>query len=116
MTVYVDNFQVSARVGSVRGCWSHLIADSREELHAFAARLGLRRSWFQDPIVTGKPLAKPGTRAAERWHYDVTDSKRQQAIRLGAVPVQWRELSDLINHRIEHGTCRPAPGDAGGEQ
>jgi hypothetical protein len=53
--------------------WSHLTADDKDELHTFAARLGLQRSWFQD-----KPRGL--------WHYDVPDSKRQQAIALGAVP------------------------------
>jgi hypothetical protein len=73
MTVYVDDARIPARVGRWDSSWSHLFADTQDELHAFAARLGLRRSWFQDPTVTGKPLAaKPGSRAAENWHYDVT--------------------------------------------
>jgi hypothetical protein len=40
------------------------------ELHAMAQRLGLKRAWFQD---------KPGTP-----HYDLTPTKRTQAIKLGA--------------------------------
>lgn len=50
--------------------WCHLLADSNDELHEFAARLGLRRSWFQG--VSRFP------------HYDLTANKRAQAIRLGA--------------------------------
>ena len=95
MTVYVDDLGYPARVGGLNAHWSHLIADDIAEPHAFAARLGLRRQWFQDPTATGKPLAAPGTRAAENWHYDVTASKRAQAIRLGAVP-------------IHTGTCPPS--------
>lgn len=99
MTVYVDDLGMPATVGGLSARWSHLIADDREELHMFAARLGLRRTWFQDPTVTGKPLATPGTRAAETWHYDVTASKRTQAIRLGAVPVPYRDLPAIIDAR-----------------
>lgn len=74
MTVYVDDMRMKARVGRLDARWSHLMADTDTELHAFAARIGLRRSWAQ----------YPGT-----WksHYDVTDSKRAQAIAAGAVAI-----------------------------
>ena len=57
-------------------------ADTLEELHAMADRLGLRRSWFQSKA--GKP-----------WHdhYDLTRSRRAQAIELGAIPVTWRDAA-----------------------
>ena len=100
MAVYVDDMGMPARVGGFNARWSHLIADSQEELHAFAARLGLKRAWFQDPTVNGKPSpATPGTFHAETWHYDVTASKRALAIRLGAVAVSYRELPDIIRAR-----------------
>ncbi|MEN4464224.1 DUF4031 domain-containing protein [Mycolicibacterium fortuitum] len=76
MTVYVDDMRMPARVGRLNARWSHLLADTDEELHAFADRLGLRRSWHQ----------KPGTAIS---HYDVTDTKRELAIRLGAVPINY---------------------------
>lgn len=101
MTVYVDDANIPATVGRLRSQWSHLIADDQTELHAFAARLGLRRAWFQDPTVTGRPRAMPGSRAAENWHYDLTAGKRAQAIRLGAVAVSWRELAAIIDRRYE---------------
>jgi hypothetical protein len=72
MAVYVDDAAIPATVGRITSNWSHLIADDRDELHAFATRLGLRRAWFQDPVLTGKPRAAPGSRAAENWHYDLT--------------------------------------------
>ena len=50
---------------------THLIADTLDELHAFAERLGFRRSWFQDG----------GTCP----HYDLTVSKHKQAVALGAI-------------------------------
>ncbi|MBN7458585.1 DUF4031 domain-containing protein [Mycobacteroides abscessus subsp. abscessus] len=88
MTVYVDDMRMSARVGRIQARWSHLQADTDDELHEFAERLGLKRSWFQ----------KPGTAIA---HYDVTDSKRAEAIRLGAREIGYmsRESMDLIRRR-----------------
>ncbi len=81
MTVYVDDWRQPARAGRITARWSHLTVgpdDGLDELHAFAARIGLRRAWFQD---------QPWPRA----HYDVTDSKRPQAIAAGAVAITWRE-------------------------
>lgn len=87
MPVYVDDMQMEAQVGRLKARWSHLTADTTEELHAFAARLGLRRAWFQPAKVWAQ-----GPRAGQprgRDHYDVTDAKRTLAIRLGAIPVSW---------------------------
>lgn len=100
MTVYVDDARIPARVGRLSSTWSHLFADTEDELHEFASRLGLRRSWFQDPTKTGKPLkAAPGSRAAQNWHYDVTEGKRRQAVALGAVEVSSREAVAIIDAR-----------------
>lgn len=79
--IYVDDFRVPARVGRLNARWSHLTAgpdDDIAELHAFAAKIGLQRRWFQ---AKGWP----------RDHYDVTDSKRTEAIAAGAVAITWRE-------------------------
>jgi hypothetical protein len=73
VSVYVDN----AFVAGDWGRWSgggHLQADTPEELHIFAARLGMRREWFQ---------TKPGR--PEKDHYDLTKPLREKAIALGAV-------------------------------
>lgn len=67
MTVYVDNEQLSWRGKK----WCHLVADSLEELHGFALKLGLKRAWFQD--------------RASYPHYDVTVSVRETALKLGAI-------------------------------
>ena len=62
--------------------WSHMVSDtSEEELHAFAAKLGLKREWAQ---------LRPQVSAA---HYDITPAKRELALRLGAVAVTSRELA-----------------------
>ena len=69
MTVYVDNARIPFRGMRM----SHMQADTLDELHAMADAIGLRRSWFQ-----------PGSRP-EAAHYDVSDSKRAEALALGAV-------------------------------
>lgn len=55
--------------------WAHLVSDtSYDELHAFAARLGIPTEAFQGD------------------HYDVPTDVRQRAIALGADAVDAREL------------------------
>jgi hypothetical protein len=92
MSVYVDNARIPATVGRITGRWSHLSADTREELHAFAARIGLRRAWFQDKP---HPCGGPGL----HWHYDVTDSKRRAALAAGATDIDLRRWADIIAAR-----------------
>jgi hypothetical protein len=53
----------------------HLVADTESELHAFAARLGLRRDWFQH-------------HAFGLAHYDLTRMMRVKAVRLGAQEIE----------------------------
>ena len=83
MTVYVDNMQRRAKVGRLTAVWSHLMADTSDELHEFAARLGMRRAWVQHP---GKPLE----------HYDLTEPKRQMALRLGAAPIEYGREGGML--------------------
>lgn len=107
MTVYVDDMRLKARVGRITALWSHLIADTEEELHAFAAELGLKRSWFQKPKgLDGRSPAKPHSLKAQMWHYDVTDAKRDQAIAMGAIPITLRQSIEII--RARHARLFPA--------
>ncbi len=69
--IYVDEPFVVSRGQR----WAHLTADSADELHAFAERLGLFRQSFQ--TTPGKPW---------KDHYDVTESTRELAVRMGAIP------------------------------
>lgn len=91
MSVYVDD----AFCGGDWGRWTgggHLQADTADELHAFAERIGLKRSWFQH---------RPQRPAAD--HYDLTRPKRDEAILAGAIP-----------ETTEDGTVRRRGGESRG--
>jgi hypothetical protein len=79
MSVYVDKSRNS--FGRMVMC--HMIADTLDELHTMANRLGLRRSWFQ---------AK-----ASFPHYDVSLSVRTKAVKAGALEVDRREFVEIMN-------------------
>ena len=55
MAVYVDDVNLQAEVPdgrrAVRARWNHLFADTEEELRAFAAKIGLKAEWIQDPGI-----------------------------------------------------------------
>jgi hypothetical protein len=74
VAVYVDREEIHWK-GRV---WCHLVADSLDELHSFAARLGLKKGWFQSESFYP--------------HYDVTLTMRARAIRLGALSAGRREV------------------------
>ena len=75
MTAYVDELVrhegVRPSLRYLGSSWSHLWADTDRELHEFAAKIGMKRSWFQPHHV--------------RNHYDLTPRRRLEAIRAGAV-------------------------------
>ncbi len=55
--------------------WAHLMTTGTDaDLIAFGARIGLVATWIQHPDC-------------ETTHFDVTDTKRSEAIKAGAVPV-----------------------------
>jgi hypothetical protein len=88
VTVYLDNWRQPARLGPVDDRWSHLVADSDDELHAFAAMLGLRREWFQ---------CREDRR--HHAHYDLPERRRPLALSLGAIEVTWREVGAMMRER-----------------
>lgn len=55
MTVRIDDLKVwgNAKHRCFKNGSAHLTADTLDELHAFAARLGLKREWFQDRVEFG---------------------------------------------------------------
>lgn len=102
--IYVDNVGIPARVWNkrtgrhVESRWFHLISDQIDpaELHAFAARLGLHRSYFQLGKTLGGSELDPG-----HDHYDVTVGKRKQALGLGAQAVSWHELAEITRAKTQ---------------
>lgn len=97
MTVYVDDMRRHATVGRIRARWSHLLADTRQELDDFAARLGLRPEWIQ----------KAGTVFE---HYDVTDTVRGRALALGAKSITYGDAGRLVSAK-RHGEPFVPKGD-----
>ena len=84
MTVYVDDAYIP--YGRMKMC--HMIADTEEELHDMADKVGLKREWFQN---TSRP------------HYDVGMGKRAIAVQNGAVETTTRELLDTLANTQESG-------------
>ena len=103
VTVYLDDWRQPARLGPVDDRWSHLVADTEEELHAFAGRLGMRRAWYQDR--SGRP---------HHAHYDVPERARADAVALGAVEVTWRQLGRMLRDRRSAAVPDPGAHDATG--
>ena len=79
--LYVDHARISYRNMKM----SHLVADNQAELRAAANALGLA-GHIQHP---GSP----------KEHLDVSETKRSQAIRLGAQQVTSREIATLIRNK-----------------
>jgi secreted PhoX family phosphatase len=90
MTVYVDDAYIHAAVTNHGythySRWCHLMADTVEELVEFGAAIGLRPEWLQ--------VKRSGV------HFDLTDAKRRQAVRAGAVEIsvrseQWVKVAQI---------------------
>ena len=61
----------------------HMYADTLDELHIMASKIGLKRSWFQANH--------------HLMHYDLTPSKRALAVRLGAIEQTRNEAIETWN-------------------
>jgi hypothetical protein len=91
VTVYVDDMQ--APFGNMVMC--HMIANTDDELHAMADRIGVARRWFQGD------------------HYDIALSKRALAVKEGAREITWRDAAMMMRARRRG---EPLPPPAGGDQ
>jgi hypothetical protein len=74
MAVYIDATRTHPS-----GEWCHMIADTDDELHTMAARLGLRRGWLH---VSSSGIA----------HYDLRPWQRERAIEFGAIEITSKDL------------------------
>jgi hypothetical protein len=82
---YVDSVREYPDAGLRHTRFCHLLADSREELHAMADALGVPQRFFQD-----HPW---------RWHHDLPESLRARAIELGAREVTLHEVGAMLKRR-----------------
>lgn len=85
MTVYVDDlFTAVPHTAQARrhgNQWCHMIADGDlTELHQMAARIGLKKSYFQHCSIP---------------HYDLTPAMRQRAIQNGAIAADREQLTPI---------------------
>jgi hypothetical protein len=71
--------------------WAHLLADDTDELHRFAARMGVHRTSYQGPPKTSIP------------HYDLTGFERRRAIAAGAIACSREEIVAVVRR------LRPRP-------
>lgn len=97
MTVYVHKLQGQSRAFFGRtprsDPWFVLTADTDDELHAFAASLGLTRVMFR-PVTPAGPHQVPAA-----GHYDVTLGERDRAVALGARPITPGEADGMERQR-----------------
>jgi uncharacterized protein DUF4031 len=93
MSVYIDQ-----AIWDWHGLkWAHLLADDTDELHRFAARLGIHRTSYQGPPKTSIP------------HYDLTGYERRRAIASGAIACSREEIVAVVRR------LRPRPAIEGRE-
>lgn len=91
MPCYVDNMK--AKFGNMVMC--HLVADTDEELHAMADRIGVSRKWHQ----------KAGT---PHSHYDIAQSKRALAVHYGAREITRSQLGMILRRKSEAAAAEAA--------
>jgi hypothetical protein len=80
MAVYVDallKWPKSRKWRWPTAC--HMVADTDTELHAFADRIGLKRTWHQ---ISDGGLS----------HYDLNESRRKAAVNAGAIEIDRETL------------------------
>lgn len=78
MAVYVDKPIYRFR----RMVMCHMVADTLDELHAMADKIGVDRRWFQSQASTP--------------HYDICRAKRVRAVHNGAIEVDRRQMVEII--------------------
>ena len=74
--IYIDS--------PMRG-YSHMIGRTIPELHEFANSMGIKRAWFENK------------RGKQRPHYDIKAGDVSKAIKMGAKPVERKEIIKLLN-------------------
>lgn len=78
MTVYVDDALHS--FGRMKMC--HMLADTPNELFEMADKIGVARKWFQQK--------------ASAPHFDICKSRRELALKFGAISVDRRGMYEVL--------------------
>jgi hypothetical protein len=79
---------------------SQMIADTTDELVAMAASIGVQAKWLQKAGSSGE-------------HFDIAQSKRDLALKLGAVAISMRQCSAMcVRRRIEKSLGKPEDAEA----
>lgn len=101
MTIFIDDgYKRTAAYWKRHGVgqmkMSHMMSDSdADELHKLAARIGMKREWFQ------------------KDHYDVPIFRRAMAIQHGAVECTSRDLVRIRQTKATQKVCKICSGDCG---
>lgn len=69
--------------------WCHMVADTVIELHTFAAKIGVKRCWYRNPIGKNHP------------HYDIKGKQIDAALENGAKQVTSKELIDFLHNESQ---------------
>lgn len=86
MTVYVDDMYLYP-MGQYRGMkMSHMAADTTEELLVMVRSIGVDEKWIQH-------------KGTSHEHFDIALSKRERAVRLGAVEVTMKDMARMMRGR-----------------
>lgn len=69
--------------------WSHLVAETLPDLHAFARKIGVKRHLFENKRHKNKP------------HYDIKQSYFKKAIAAGAIVVESRIIINFLKENYK---------------
>ncbi len=72
--------------------WFGLTADTEDELHTLAERIGLYRNLYRPPTAAVQHVPGVG-------HYDLDQGERNRAVANGAQPITARKLDRLHRQR-----------------
>jgi hypothetical protein len=76
-------------IDNPRNNYSHMVCADIPTLHAFAESIGIKKCWYSNK------------RGKKRPHYDVKESKFQEAIDAGAVVVSSEEIVLFLKRHFE---------------
>lgn len=93
MAIYVDFMQIEFKGYK----WCHMLADSLQELHEFAAYIEIDKRLFH--------------RNASYPHYDVTVQMREIALKHGAIPANRKKIIECAKKLKVELNCQIALSD-----